>query len=100
MAQRWDLEQTIDDLLDDEQGTIFKDALTRVALLYPSPYRVGMSSLGFQTIYRLLNRRDDIVAERAFLPDEPEHYRESRTPLFTMESKMSVSEADVIAVSI
>ncbi len=100
MAQRWDHEQHIDQLLDDELGTIFKDAPTRVALLYPSPYRVGMSSLGFQTIYRLLNNRDDIVAERAFLPDEPEHYRESRTPLFTMESKMSVSEADIIAVSI
>lgn len=100
MAQRWDLEQTIDALIDDELGTIFKDAPTRIALLYPSPYRVGMSSLGYQTIYRLLNEREDVVAERAFLPDEPEDYRASRTPLFTMESKMSVSEADIIATSV
>jgi radical SAM superfamily enzyme YgiQ (UPF0313 family) len=100
MARRWDLEQTIDDLLDDEKGTIFKDAPTRIALLYPSPYRVGMSSLGYQTIYRLLNLRDDVVAERAFLPDDPEAYRDSRTPLFTMESKIHVSEPDIIAVSV
>lgn len=100
MATSWELEEKIDDLLDDEQGTIFKDAPRRVALLYPSPYRVGMSSLGYQTIYRLLNRRSDVVAERAFLPDDPEDYRESRTPLFTMESRMPVSEADIIAVSI
>src|SRR5688500_14063256 len=32
-----------------EQGTVRKHAPERVALCYPSPYRVGMSSLGFQS---------------------------------------------------
>ena len=38
--------------LADEIGTLHKQAELAVALVYPSPYHVGMSSLGFQTIYR------------------------------------------------
>lgn len=51
-----------------EQGTIFKDWGGRVpiALLYPNTYYVGMSNLGFQTIYGLLNSYDNIVCERVF----------------------------------
>ncbi len=41
--------------LSDEVGTIHKQADLPVALVYPSPYHVGMSSLGYQTIYRELN---------------------------------------------
>ncbi len=100
MAPNWDIERAVEERLDDEIGTIVKDAPIRVALVYPSPYRVGMSSLGYQTMYRILNERDDVVCERAFLPDEPEEYRRTRTSLFTYESKMPVSEADVIAFSV
>ena len=56
--------------LQDEVGTIYKDAPEKVALLYPSPYHVGMSSLGFQTLYREINsvagrvRRARIPARR------------------------------------
>jgi hypothetical protein len=51
-----------------EQGTIVKDWGGRlpIALVYPNTYHVGMSSLGFQTLYRLLNARPDVVCERAF----------------------------------
>lgn len=42
----------------------------RVALTYPSPYRAGMSSLGFQQIYRMIQGQDDMACERVFLPDE------------------------------
>jgi radical SAM superfamily enzyme YgiQ (UPF0313 family) len=100
VAPSWDIERAVDERLDDEIGTITKDAPTRVALVYPSPYRVGMSSLGYQTIYRQLNAREDVVCERAFLPDDPEEYRRTRTSLFTYESKMPVSEADVVAFSV
>ena len=41
----------------------------RVALVYPNHYTVGMSNLGFQTVYRLLNAMDHVVCERVFLPD-------------------------------
>src|SRR5438105_4018442 len=57
--------------LAQEQGTIRKDWGGRipVALVYPNTYYVGMSSLGFQTIYKLFNEHPDVVCERAFLPD-------------------------------
>lgn len=52
-----------------ERGAVVKDWGGRlpIALVYPSPYYVGMSSLGLQSVYRLFNRRDDVVCERVFL---------------------------------
>ena len=44
----------------------------RVALAFPNTYFVGMSSLGFQTVYRLFNDLDDVVCERVFLPGRQE----------------------------
>lgn len=55
--------------LADELGRIDKNAGQRIALTYPSPYHVGMSSLGFQQIYRIIQARDGVSAERVFLPD-------------------------------
>lgn len=94
------LKQQAQDLLDAELGTIYKSAPMRVALVYPSPYRVAMSSLGFQTIYRTLNEREDVVCERSFLPDDPGAYRRFQTPLFTYESQTPVGDFDVVAFSI
>src|SRR4051812_30032891 len=87
-------------LLSDEQGTVFKSAPFRIALAYPSPYNVGMSSLGYQTIYRELNSLPGIVAERVFLPDDVEAHRQSRTPPFSLESRSPISEFNVIAFSV
>ncbi len=100
MAKQHEIETQIDDRLNDEIGTIYKTAPYRVCLLYPSPYRIGMSSLGFQSLYRALNASDSIVCERAFLPDDTDHFRAARKPLFTYESKTYVSEVDIIGVSL
>ncbi len=94
------LKQQVQALLDAELGTMYKSAPLRVALVYPSPYRVAMSSLGFQTIYRTLNEREDVVCERSFLPDDPSAYRKFNTPLFSYETQTPVSDFDVIAFSI
>ncbi len=53
-----------------EKGSIKKKWKNRlpIALVYPNTYKVGMSNLGFQLVYQLLNRNDSIVAERIFLP--------------------------------
>ena len=61
-------------LLDQEKGSYLKKWTGRlpVALLYPNTYRVGMSSLGFQLVYNLLNEDDRIVCERIFLPEKAE----------------------------
>lgn len=87
-------------LLEDERGTLFNDAPFKIALCYPSPYTVGMSSLGFQTIYRELHALPDVGAERAFLPDDLEAFRRSRLPLFTLESQSPVSSFPVMAFSV
>src|SRR3954447_4452675 len=57
-------------LLAAERGTLFKEAETRIALVYPSPYRAAMSSLGYQQIYRVLHAMPGVAADRAMLPDE------------------------------
>jgi radical SAM superfamily enzyme YgiQ (UPF0313 family) len=87
-----------------EKGTIGKDWGGRlsIALVYPNYYRVGMSNLGFQTVYGLLNRQDDIVAERAFLPEEQElslRLGAGKGPL-SLESQSPLSKFDIIAFSI
>ena len=58
--------------LADEVGRIHKQAPLTVALCYPSPYSAGMSSLGYQRIYRALMEAPGLACERAFLDDECE----------------------------
>jgi len=72
---------------------MLKDAPIRVALAYPNTYRVGMASLGFQVVYRLMNAEPDVVAERVFLEELPGE-------LITYESGRRPAEADIFAVSI
>src|SRR5438105_1663507 len=74
----------------------------RVALAFPNTYWVGMSNLGFQTIYRLFNAEDDIVCERFFLPPKQElaELAAAKTPLVTLESQTPVSDFDIVAFSV
>jgi radical SAM superfamily enzyme YgiQ (UPF0313 family) len=74
----------------------------RVALAFPNTYWVGMSNLGFQTIYRLFNAEEDIVCERFFLPPKQElaELSAAKAPLVTLESQTPVGEFDVIAFSV
>jgi radical SAM superfamily enzyme YgiQ (UPF0313 family) len=94
MSQRFLLE-TIAQRLEQEEGTLFGQGRRGVALVYPSPYSVAMSSLGYQTIYRLLNGMPDTHAERAFLPEEG-----MSGPLLTYESRRPVGDFPVIAFSV
>jgi radical SAM superfamily enzyme YgiQ (UPF0313 family) len=87
-------------LLAAEEGTLFKVAPWRVALCYPSPYHVGMSSLGFQTIYREIHAHPDAAAERAFLPEALDAFRASRTPLLSLESGTPLATFPVLAFSV
>src|SRR5579863_5056918 len=86
--------------LADEVGTIHKQGELPFALCYPSPYAVGMSSLGFQTIYRSLNALPGVAAERAFLPDDARAARASGEPLRTYESMRPVGDFPVVAFSL
>ena len=86
--------------LRDELGTLVVDAPESVAFVYPSPYHTGMSSLGFQTLYRSVNQRAGRAAHRAFLPDDVAEARQSRAPLLTYEALRPVSSYSVLALSV
>lgn len=86
-------------LLAEETGAVRKSWRNRIpiALLYPNRYAVGMSNLGFQAVYRLLNAFADVVCERAFLPEEDDP---CEAPLLTLESGRPVAAAEVVAFSL
>jgi len=100
----WKLLQKAKHILEKERRTVRKPwgGKKSICLVYPNTYHVGMSNLGFQTIYQCLNSEDDIICERAFLPD-PEDLREyysTQTPLFSLESQKPLSDFDILAFSI
>lgn len=86
-------------LTESEIGTIRKPwrGRIRIALVYPNRYHIGMSNLGFQTIYQFLNSFDHVVCERAFLPDNNSgaHHQ-----LKTIESDKPLTDTDIVAFSI
>src|SRR3954465_12971759 len=100
----WEQRERAQLILSKEIGYIKKPHghRLRVALAFPNTYWVGMSNLGFQTVYRLFNAEDDIVCERFFLPPKQElaELSASKTPLVTLESQTPVGEFDVIAFSV
>ncbi len=90
--------------LAKEKGVVRKEwgGKIPIALAYPNYYRVGMSSLGFQVLYNLLNKRNDVVAERIFLPDEHECslYLETGKGLLSMETQSMFHTFQIIAFSL
>jgi radical SAM superfamily enzyme YgiQ (UPF0313 family) len=100
----WTLRERAQETLAKEVGYVIKphgDRL-RVALAFPNTYWVGMSNLGFQTIYRLFNAQDDVVCERFFLPPKQElaELLAANTRLVTLESQTPVADFDVVAFSV
>jgi radical SAM superfamily enzyme YgiQ (UPF0313 family) len=89
-----DPHQLVKDRLSAEVGRIDKDAPWRVALASPSPYRVAMSSLGFQCIYGILQGLPGVSCERVFLPDDA-----AGTPL-SYERLRPLGEFSLVALSV
>jgi radical SAM superfamily enzyme YgiQ (UPF0313 family) len=101
---KWEHRERARQVLSKETGYVTKPhgGRLRVALVFPNTYWVGMSSLGFQTVYRLFNDLDDVVCERVFLPPKQElrSQLESGAPLLTLESQTPVADFDVVAFSV
>ena len=100
----WQQKSDFQHLLSLERGCIkkpFGDRL-RVVLAFPNTYHVGMSNLGFQTVYKLFNADPDVVCERTFLPPRQalQTAIQSRTPLLTLESQSYVGDFDMLAISL
>jgi radical SAM family uncharacterized protein len=100
----WNLKKKVQALLAEEQGTVRKDWGGKVsfALVYPNTYAVGMSNLGFQTIYRHLNALPDVVCERVFLPDpeDVEELRRTGGAPFSLESMRPLTDFHMVGFSV
>jgi radical SAM superfamily enzyme YgiQ (UPF0313 family) len=100
----WKLKQKAQSLLAAERGTVYRDWGGRVsiALVYPNTYAVGMSNLGFQTIYRHLNALPDVVCERVFMPEpaDLDEMRRTSTPPLSLESQRPLMDFQLIGFSV
>lgn len=74
----------------------------RFAFCFPDVYEVGMSHLGSKILYYTLNQREDTYCERCYAPwpDMEKELRDSKIPLFTLESKDSLNEFDIVAFTL
>lgn len=75
---------------------------SRVALAFPDIYELGMSNLGLAILYDILNKRPDVLAERVYAPwvDMEQAMRGLALPLFSLESRHSIAEFDILAISL
>ena len=87
-----------------ETGAVQKDWGGRLplALVYPNSYYLGMSNLGLQTLYGLLNQRADVVCERAFYDPPPKSERGDDPSLgpITIESQRPLADFPVVAYTL
>jgi radical SAM superfamily enzyme YgiQ (UPF0313 family) len=102
--KQWQQRERALDILSKEAGYVRKPhgGRLRVALAFPNTYFVGMSNLGFQTVYKLFNAQPDIVCERVFLPPKQELAAQiaSGTRIVSLESQTPVGQFDVFAFSV
>lgn len=75
---------------------------TRIAMVFPDVYEIGMSHLGIQILYDMYNKREDIWCERVYSPwlDLHQIMKEQNIPLFGLESQEPIKDFDFIGVTI
>jgi radical SAM superfamily enzyme YgiQ (UPF0313 family) len=100
----WRLRKKAQALVASEEGVVRKDwgGRVSVALVYPNTYAVGMSNLGFQTIYEHLNALSNAVCERVFFPDpeDVDEYARTGTAPFSLESHRPLADFDIVGFSV
>lgn len=101
----YDARQIARQRLRAERGTISKpagQARLHFALAYPNTYFLGMSNLGLQTMYRVINQRPDTVCERVFLPDSAAEAAGAarQEPLLSLETQRPVQDYHILGFSV
>ena len=91
--------------IGNEVNSVMKkkeDVDIRFAFVFPDVYEIGMSHLGIQILYDMLNRREDTWCERVYSPwtDLDKIMREQNIPLFALESQDAIKEFDFIGITI
>jgi radical SAM family uncharacterized protein len=88
-----------------EYNSIVKDWATidvKVALAFPDVYDLGMSNLGLAILYDILNKEDDVLAERVYVPwpDMEAAMRQAELPLYSLETRHALRDFDLIGISL
>lgn len=88
-----------------ELNTVKKDLskiATRFGFAFPDTYEIGMSYLGLQIIYHILNKMESVYCERVFAPapDMEAMMRNERMPLFTLETRSAVKDLDILGFTL
>ncbi|MGN0132931.1 MAG: TIGR03960 family B12-binding radical SAM protein [Lachnospiraceae bacterium] len=88
-----------------EVNSIMKDRERvdiRFAMCFPDVYEIGMSHLGIQILYDMLNQFEDTWCERVYSPwmDLDEIMRKEHIPLFALESQDPVKNFDFLGITI
>ncbi|MFQ5508741.1 MAG: TIGR03960 family B12-binding radical SAM protein [Leptospirillia bacterium] len=77
-------------------------AAVRMVLAFPDAYEIGISNMGLQILYRIINARDDALAERVYAPwpDYEKALKSRNMPLCTLESKRPVRDFDILGIAL
>ncbi len=80
----------------------WKATQTRIALVFPDIYDIGMSNLGLAVLYESINNRPDALAERAYSPwvDMEQVMRRAGIPLYSLETHHALSQFDILGFSL
>ena len=74
----------------------------RVLMCFSDKYEIGMSNIGIRILYHMLNDMDGVVCERCFAPDLDlaAKLKEHNMPLFSLETKKSFKDFDIVGFSV
>ncbi|HXX35395.1 MAG TPA: TIGR03960 family B12-binding radical SAM protein [Thermodesulfobacteriota bacterium] len=74
----------------------------KFCLAFPDVYEVGMSHLGIQILYHILNAKEEVACERAFAPwvDMENVLRRRQIPLSSLESSTPLNQFDIVGFSL
>lgn len=79
-----------------------KDMDVNFCFAFPDLYEIGMSYLGMQILYNVLNKKNNIYCQRVFAPapDMEDLMRNESIPLLTLETKTPITETDFIGFTL
>lgn len=91
--------------IGNEVNSIMKEPdkiAVRFAMCFPDVYEIGMSHLGIQILYDMLNQFEDTWCERVYSPwpDLDAIMRREQIPLFALESQDSIRNFDFLGITI
>ena len=74
----------------------------RVLMCFSDKYEIGMSNIGIRILYHMLNDMEGVVCERCFAPDLDlaAKLKEHNLPLFSLETKRSFRDFDIVGFSV